>query len=181
MALAGLYLVERISSKPYAWLGVLQVYSAYALAVGSNSSCVLAALVSVIAFSEGTPKDKKPHVESLAPLDHWAVYLPFTILFLLSGWQVHIPFSINFVLEGSLGLLLGVLITWLVGKITNQATRSFVDLLASGLYLGTFLFAALTLWPKHLMQNPWVFFIALTLAVFALLLSAALLRGTKEI
>lgn len=181
IALASLHLAEKTSQQPHSWLAVLQVYAAYALATVTKSSGVVAALVSVVAYTEGVPKESKPQLHHLTPLDRWGVYLPFLLLFWLLGWQIHVPFSMRFVIESAAGLLLGMFISWMVSKTDHQVTQSTVQLLISGIQLGTFIFASLILWPKHLMENPWPFLFALALAAIASILSAALVKATKEI
>ncbi len=170
IALAGLYLLQKVSSRFHSWVGIGQVYTAYWFANLLGVSGVTAALVSVMTFvwlnqyyRLGFHK-KAP----AAPLNTWPGFMFILALFLLLGWQAHQPLSPLFAIEVIGGTLLGLAITWVGRKAGIPAFHKEKPYWMIGARIALLLFPALLLWPRNTLHQPAQLAVAIGMSVLVI-------------
>ncbi len=169
-ALAGLYLLRKVSPKFHAWIGIGQVYVAYWFSYIAGVSAVTAALIAVMTFvwlnqyyQLGFHEKAPP-----APLNTWPGFVFVLALFLLLGWQAHQPVSILFIIEVAAGTLLGLLITWLGRRWEIPAFHKEKPYWMAGARIALLLFPALLLWPRNALHQPIQLAVAIGISVLVI-------------
>ncbi|MBW8010295.1 MAG: hypothetical protein FVQ83_03495 [Chloroflexi bacterium] len=169
-ALFGLYLLRKTDQKYLSWIGFGQVYFAYWFSFILGVSPISASLVSVVTFvwlcqysRLGLHKNELP-----APLRSWAGFSIIFAIFLLLGWQGHQPISLLLFIEVIVGTLLGIGIAWIGYNWKNPAFQNQSPFWLLGMRIGLFLFPALLIWPREILQQPIYLIVAIGLSVLVL-------------
>ena len=169
-ALVGLYLLRKVSPKFHTWIGIGQVYLAYWFSYIAGVSAVTAAFVSVMTFIWLNQYYKLGfHTkEPPAPLNTWPGFGFILALFVLLGWQAHQPLSYILVIEVVAGALLGLGIVWLGHRWEIPAFYQQKSYWKTGLRTALFLFPALLLWPRGILQQPIQLAVAIGITVLVI-------------
>ncbi|MEK6221370.1 MAG: hypothetical protein N2D54_03900, partial [Chloroflexota bacterium] len=169
-AIFGLYLLRKTDEKYLSWIGYGQVYFAYWFSYYQGVSPISAAFVSIVAFvwlrqysQLGFHRTELP-----APMKSWVGFSMIFALFLLLGWQSHQPISSLLFIEVILGTLLGIGIVWLAYKSKNPAFEDKGPFWLISLRITVFLFSALLIWPRDILQQPIQLIVAIGLSVLVL-------------
>jgi hypothetical protein len=122
IGLLAIVVVQRFSPEWRGWFVLLQIYLAYWLAVAMDVSAVVAALLSVAVFVDGSLR-RGAKAENLwlpALTNSWIGFSMLLLLFITLGWQAHQPPTQALWIEAGLGLVIGHMIAWL-GHIVGVA------------------------------------------------------------
>jgi hypothetical protein len=169
-----------------AWRGrvaLFQVYLAYLLADFLQASAIVAALISITVFSEGSLRRGliSGEVGLPAPLNHWPIFIAALFLFAILGWQAHQPLTAGLVFEAGTGLVVGSIAAWVGKQLHIAGLQDTAKNFRAVLRVGLFLFAALILWPRSTLSQPVILVVALGIAIIANVLSLSLISATKSL
>ncbi len=162
------------------WIAISQIYLAYWLALAIDVSAVVAALLSVAVFVDGSLRHggKETGLLLPAPTNSWVGFSLLLALFITLGWQGHQPPSWALLIEAGLGLAIGLLIAWLGRMVEMAGLDNPANVWWAGLRVGLFLFAAMLLWPRGMLLDPLQLIVALGSALIATVLSLTILNAT---
>jgi hypothetical protein len=183
VGLLATFFVQRVNPERRGWIALFQIYLAYWLALAIDVSAVVAALLSVAVFVEGSLRRevKDKNVLLPEPTNSWVGFSLLLVLFVILGWQGHQPLTWTLLIEASLGLFIGLVIAWL-GRIAEVAGFDEpVNIWWAGLRVGLFLFAAMLLWPRGMLLDPLQLIVALGIALIATVLSITILNATLSL
>lgn len=180
MAFLAAYLAQRVSDSQKGWIAVGQVYLAYWIAAAVDASAVAAALVAIAVYVEAGLRRGMDLETALlpAPLNRWPVFGLLLALFVFLGWQAHQPLSLALLGEASLGFLVGLFIAWAGRRLQLPGFAALETIWQSGLRVGSFVFAALLLWPRSLLIEPLQLAAALGVALVMTALAITLVSAT---
>ncbi len=169
-AFFGLFLIRKSAPRFHTWIGLGQVYLAYALSYITGISAVAAALVAVMVFIWLNQHYQLGYHEEApsAPLNSWSGFGVILVLFLLLGWQGHQPLSVILIIEVVVGAIVGLLITWIGRQLTLPAFQSERPFWFVGLRIGLLLFPALLLWPRDTLDAPQQLLVALGISILVI-------------
>ena len=165
------------------WIALAQIYLAYWLALVIDVSAVVAALVSMAVFVEGSLRRDVVEDQVLlpAPTNNWVGFSLLLALFVVLGWQGHQPLTLTLLVEAVLSLFVGLGIAWLGRKIGVAGLGESTNILWAGLRVGLFLFAAMLLWPRTTLLDPLQLLVAFGIALITTVLSKTILSATLSL
>ncbi len=165
------------------WIALAQIYLAYWLALVIDVSAVVAALVSMAVFVEGSLRRDilEDQVLLPAPTNHWIGFSLLLALFVVLGWQGHQPMTLTLLVEAVLGLIVGLGIAWMGRKIGVAGLGESTNIWWAGLRVGLFLFAAMLLWPRMTLLEPLQLLVAFGIALITTVLSKTILSATLSL
>jgi hypothetical protein len=183
VALIAMAISRRLLPAWRGWVALIQVYLAYLLADFLQASAIVAALISMAVFSEGSLRRGliSGEVGLPAPLNYWPIYIAALFLFAILGWQAHQPLTAGLVFEAGAGLVVGSMAAWLGNQLHIAGLQDAAKNFRAVLRVGLFLFAALLLWPRSTLSQPVVLVVALGIAIIASVLSRILISATKSL
>jgi len=183
VALLAAYLAQRASPSRKGWIAVGEVYLAYWIAAFVDASAVAAALVAIVVYIEmGLRRGLELEKDLLpAPIDRWPVFGLLLALFVFLGWQAHQPLTPVLLWEAGLGFLFGWAVAWVGRRLQAPGFREVEVLWQVGLRVGSFVFAALLLWPRSLLVEPLQLAVALGIALVMTALAVVLVSATVSL
>jgi hypothetical protein len=182
-AFLAMFIARRILPERRAWVALIQVYLAYAIAALIGVSAITAALIGIAVYTEFSLRQEigRRDIKLPAPANNWIVFGLLLALFVFLGWQAHQPLSGFLLIEAGLGLLVGLIVAW-SGRVLNISAFSRTSSLGGAVFTaGLFLFAALVLWPRGMLFDHLPLAVALAVAIITNVLSATLLSAARDL
>lgn len=171
----------RLRTNRTPWIALGQVYLSYGLAAFIDASAIVAALFSVLIFTEIALREALwPNGEVRpAPLNTTSGFLVVLALLLLLGWQAHQPLTPILLLEVAIGLVVGWAVWWLGRRLQLGWFRDAPWQIAAR--IGLLLFAAVLVWPRPPLLQASLLAIAIGLAALISVLSVTVLAPLMQL
>jgi hypothetical protein len=169
-AIIGLFGLRKTQPKFHNWIGLGQVYMAYSFAFVAGVSAVAAALIAVMVFIWFNQHYLLGYHQRApsTPLNTWLGFGTILALFLLLGWQAHQPLSLLLIIEVLVGVIVGLVTTWLGRWLALPAFQNKKPFWVVGLRISLLLFPALLLWPRDMLDTPQYLLVAIGISILVI-------------
>jgi hypothetical protein len=183
VGLIAILFAHRLRSNRRGWIALVQIYLAYWLALAINVSAVVAALLSIAVYVEGSLRRGviEENILLPAPTNHWIGFVLLLAVFVVLGWQAHQPLTAILLIEATMGLIVGVVVAWIGTKSEAVGLELPANIWWVGLRMGIFLFAALLLWPRSMLLDPLQLLVAVGIAAVTMVLASTVLDATLSL